>query len=788
MMRLGGFTLLFACVSASALADAPETLPNTAPLSEHADRSKAMLDGLHRFAERKIDDSLQTRKKLWNRDTSSPDAYERSVRGNRESFLKKIGVVDARLPTAMERFGDDDAPALVAEAETFRIYQVRWPVLEGIHGEGLLLEPNGAFLGHIIALPDAYRTPEQLAGLAPGVAQQSQFARRLAAQGFRVIVPTLIGRGIDVSGNARIALTNQTHREWIYRQAYHMGRHVIGYEVQKVLAAVDWIEQHAAPESKVGVAGYGEGGLIAFYAAAADPRIDAALVSGYFGPRQRVWAEPIYRNVWGLLYEFGDAEIATLIAPRGLVVEHSEGPRVDGPSTVLRGRRGGAAAGTLGTPSRAEVAAEWQRIDTLLPAGFQRRTLVPDNDTALHDFAGSEALRAFTELLGVRSRSEGADAPLTVRRKVFDPVLRQRRQVKEMEDHVQRLVRGADATRDAFFLNQTTLIRTLAPRGERFRMFRVKEQSAEVFARDVAPLRQVLSEEVLGRIDDPSLPANPRSRLVYDRPAWTGYEVLFDVHPDVFAWGVLLVPKGIPPGERRPVVVCQHGRNGLPKDVIEGDNAAYHDFAARLAERGFITFAPHNPYRGEDLYRMLNRKGNPVKLSLFSFITAQHQQILGWLGTLPFVDPARIAFYGLSYGGETAVRVPPLLEGYCLSICSADFNDWARKVAATDSDYSFMFSIEWEMPYFNMGSTFNYAEMAYLMVPRPFMVERGHHDGVAPDEWVASEYAKVRWVYDNLGLADRTAIEFYNGGHTINGQGTFEFLHRHLRWPEPAVR
>jgi len=109
---------------------------------------------------------------------------------------------------------------------------------------------------------------------------------------------------------------------------------------------------------------------------------------------------------------------------------------------------------------------------------------------------------------------------------------------------------------------------------------------------------------------------------------------------------------------------------------------------------------------------MLNRKGNPVKLSMFSFITAQHQRIVDWLGTLPYVDARRIGFYGLSYGGETAMRVPALLKSYCLSICSGDFNDWTRKVAATDSDYSFMFSIEWEMPYFNMGSTFNYAELA----------------------------------------------------------------------------
>jgi len=37
------------------------------------------------------------------------------------------------------------------------------------------------------------------------------------------------------------------------------------------------------------------------------------------------------------------------------------------------------------------------------------------------------------------------------------------------------------------------------------------------------------------------------------------------------------------------------------------------------------------------------------------------------------------------------------------------------------------------MPYWNLGQTFDYAEMAYLMVPRPFMVERGHLDLVGRD-------------------------------------------------------
>jgi hypothetical protein len=65
------------------------------------------------------------------------------------------------------------------------------------------------------------------------------------------------------------------------------------------------------------------------------------------------------------------------------------------------------------------------------------------------------------------------------------------------------------------------------------------------------------------------------------------------------------------------------------------------------------------------------------------------------------------------------------------------------------------------------------------------MVERGHRDGVAPDEMVAYEFAKVRLLYTDLGIADRAAIEFFDGPHTIHGAGTFDFLERHLNWPRP---
>ncbi len=743
-------------------------LPDTAPLTVREDLADKMMDGLHTFIERKIADAAEKRGRFWKRDDSSPQAYAKSVEPNRQRFQKMIGIVDSRVPVRMERFGDEDNPALAGETEQFRVYQVRWPVLDSVCGEGLLLEPKGPIVAHAIALPDADQTPEQLVGLAPGVAKASQFARRLAENGFQVVVPVLLDRSDRWSGNNAVAWTNQTHREWIYRQAYQMGRHPIGFEVQKVQAVVDWFKQRAGAGAKVGVAGYGEGGLLALYAAAVEPRLDAALVSGYFESRPRPWEEPLYRNVWGLLREFGDAEIAALIAPRGLVVEHSEVPALSGPPRVQPGRRPGAALGKLTTPAFVSVQAEFRRIDSLLRNGFQPRHLVAGPDSSTTGPGSRQTLQQFARLLGIDSAMSLTDTPPTDRRKHFDPAGRQQRTVTQLERHVQRLVRASDQTRDRFF--------PLAlPAGPK---------PLDELVKQAPQRRQYLWDEVLGRLDDTLLPAKPRWRKIYDREKWTGHDVVLDVFPDVFAWGVLLLPKDLKPGEKRPVVVCQHGRNGVPRDVIEGDHRAYHDFAARLLDRGFIVFAPHNPYRGEDRYRFLCRKANSVKASLFSFILAQHQQILNWLETLPQVDSKRIAFYGLSYGGETAVRVPPLLERYCLSICSADFNDWARKVASTDSKYSFMFTIEWEMPYFDMGSTFNYAELAALMLPRPFMVERGHLDGVAPDEWVAYEYAKVRRLYDQLGLGERTAIEFFNGPHTINGQGTFEFLHRQLNWPK----
>jgi dienelactone hydrolase len=767
---LAGYVLLVPSFSGA------DPLPNTGPLEMQGDLADAMVAGIDRFLLGKIDASVAARARHWKRDKSSADNYNASVAPNRARFAKIIGAHDERAkPTAIELLATTTQGTLVGRGENFEAFAARWPAVRGVAGEGLLLVPkSGAAIADVVAIPDADQSPEQLAGLVPGVEPQAQFAHRLAESGCRVLVPALIDRADTYSASPSRA-TNQPHREFLYRPAYEMGRHIVGYEVQKVFAAVDFFAHDAGNDARpIGVAGYGEGGLLALYSAALDTRIDAALVSGYFDSRQNVWQEPIYRNVFGLLDQFGDAELAGLVAPRALVVEACGFPQVAGPPPVGNGRHGSAAPGRLSTPTADVVRGELDRarkpVDGLaMPHPFELVLSAEGSGPP----GSAAALEKFLAALSKDAQLAPLSAPPTALAKQFDSEARQKRLFDQINADTQHLMRESEYVRDAFW------------------------SKADRNARDVAKwqattqdYRKHFYDDVIGRFDQERLPPRPRSRQIYDETLYTGHEVVLDVFPDVFAYGILLLPKDIAPGERRPVVVCQHGLEGRPTDVADPRkvNKSYNQYACRLAERGFIVYAPQNPYIFTDRFRTLQRKANPLAKTLFSVIVPQHQQLVDWLATLPQVDPDRIAFYGLSYGGKTAMRVPAIVERYCLSICSADFDEWIWKNVSTRAPYSYVTTGEYEMFEFDLGNTYNYAEMAALIAPRPFMVERGHHDGVAPDPWVAYEYAKVRLLYAALQIPERTAIEFFDGPHTIHGVGTFEFLHRHLDWPEKLNR
>ena len=139
-----------------------------------------------------------------------------------------------------------------------------------------------------------------------------------------------------------------------------MGRHTIGYEVQKVLAAVDVFRaRRGTCPLKRGPRRWKPRRSVSL----ATPRVVWWLLRGRDRPPDRrrarerllrsaraVWQEPIDRNIWSLLERFGDAEIASLVLPRHLIVEHAAVPSF----TSSKGARQ--------TPAGASVRSEFGRI------------------------------------------------------------------------------------------------------------------------------------------------------------------------------------------------------------------------------------------------------------------------------------------------------------------------------------------------------------------------------------------------------------------------------------------
>jgi len=731
-------------------------LPGTAILNVETDLPSQMVDQADRFLLHQITHAAHLRAQRWSDNFSSVQAYESSLVPHRTRLAHLLGLHDARLPaTGFQQLATTEKSALIAQGNRYAVHAIRWPAFGDVHGEGLLLIPTErAPIADVVVIPHADFTPEQLCGLADGLSENAQFARRLVESGCRVVIPFLINRSEWKHGI--------TYREWLHRAAYELGRTMTGYEVQKVLCAADQLQANDESHRPLGIFGWGDGGRIALYAGAVDSRFDVIGVSGAFGDLDQLWKQPADRMVFATVSEFGDEGLATLIAPRHLIVEANTGPQ----ETGRRQQGGRGAPYEFVNPSVEHVenmAAKSRKLVAKLHAA--------DWLTVFHSPSpgGRSTLRYFLRALTDKAvLAEPGDVP----RRLPDGISvtsRLTRQAHELDRHTQDLLRKSHFVRhDRFWSKLDT-------------------SSLAAYEASVKPFRTEFHNEVIGNFDIRLLPPNPRSRWVESTPQWNRYEVVLDVFDGVFAYGLLTIPKHMKPHERRPVVVCQHGLEGRPQSLIADERYQYYKaYATQLAERGFITFAPQNPYLFKDRFRTLQRKANSLGKTLFALITPQHQQIVDWLQTLPFVDADRIAFYGMSYGGKAAMRLTPLVQDYCLTITAGDFTDWIDKNASTLNPRSYVGTFEYEVFEWNLGNTFSYAEMAALIAPRPFMVERGHSDFVSDDWNVAWEYARVRTLYNaKLKIPDRTTIEWFVGGHTVNLKGSLEFLHKHLDFPNP---
>jgi dienelactone hydrolase len=359
------------------------------------------------------------------------------------------------------------------------------------------------------------------------------------------------------------------------------------------------------------------------------------------------------------------------------------------------------------------------------------------------------------------SREASVGATVSLEKPVSETGGRTRRQFEELQAWLYRRI-GASTVRRAG------------------RWADLDESSLERYEESLRPYRAALEVE-LGVMPYTPPPLQVMSRPLYDEPGFRGYRVTFPLSAEITCSGILCVPKGLSEGERRPAVICQHGAGGTADIAVGvGEPGLYHQFGKELAERGYVVLAPQNATFDPVMLAAAADKGYLVGRTPFGVMVLKQRRGLDFLQSLPFVDPERIGFYGLSYGGYTALWFSALEPRIAATVCAGHFNDWTPKTTAPDRGTSYMWHINREMYQWDILHRFGHAELAAMIAPRPFMVENGLMDAVSPFDWVQPEWAKVEARYRRLGIPERAQIEHFPAGHMVWANQSYRFLDRWL--------
>ncbi|MBZ5565104.1 MAG: prolyl oligopeptidase family serine peptidase [Acidobacteriia bacterium] len=690
------------------------------------------------------------RDQLWHPDFSSPRSYAESVQLHRNHLRQMLGLIQAKPVTPDIK--------VLQQSAALRIEDVTIPIDSEFRARALVFLPlSSAPTAAVIAIPPANESREEYLGLVERMAP-AEWLTALLAHKVVVAIPLTVERTDD----HRICQEagGRDRRTVLWRAGFIVGRTLVGLEVQQALAVRAFLSSKTEIDPKrIAVLGERQGGMTALYAGAVDDRFAAVAAVEYFQQREDCWQEPVDRVLYGQLNEFGDAEVAALIAPRPLLTATTPGGLASlskARAEAARARRFYQGLGATEHFTTMEVADSVMRVTAL-----KLSTLLPGDST---------------------------ERPLELRFRFSPEEVNKRRNehFEELYSYLHALDEDSEQVRKKYWQLEST------PPQDR------KQKIAEI--------RASLAE-LVGVIPSDKAPLHPRTAFIGETDKFLAFEVLLDALPGVHAYGQLLVPRAAAGSmhDALPVVICQHGFGGAPKYVtgvgseLESNDDFYHRFGERLAERGYVVFAPYltvpvdttppNIVHRADLINPLVRLAASLGMLRTSIELAKLHRAVDFLQSLPFVNPDRIGYYGLSYGGYSAMWMPPLEPRLKFTIISAHFNDWGLML----TDPTRLGASYWTLPdddfhNWNVLNRFTHTELIAAMWPRPVCIEWGLNDPVTTPAWHERAWKDVEKFRDAWNMEDRIVDNDFIGPHTIHGIQTFFFIDRWLRPERSAGR
>jgi dienelactone hydrolase len=352
-----------------------------------------------------------------------------------------------------------------------------------------------------------------------------------------------------------------------------------------------------------------------------------------------------------------------------------------------------------------------------------------------------------------------ADSPRVA---AADVLARHKEQHDQIERYLDRLIADAEKKRAAAWQRDFT--------------------SAEAYERSVMPWRKKLGVW-LGGTDYPA-PEDFKAReeKLAETKHFTASRVWFTAFEDVEVYGVLLVPKGEAKG-KRPAVIAIHGMQGSPESVCGlAEKDDYHRrFGARLAEAGFVVFAPLDVNTAKSR-QWLDRKAKMAGRRLQGLEQFKVRRVVDYLRQRPEVDGGRVGVYGISWGGRTAMNAAALDVRLAACVVSGHFMDSTPKMVTPSPHYTAYIEVAEDYAFFERHALeFSDADICSLICPRPLFIEQGRKDRVAYWEMAQKGFEPVKGYYAKLGAGERAVFHVFEGEHVVHGDEAIRFLEKHLR-------
>ena len=302
-----------------------------------------------------------------------------------------------------------------------------------------------------------------------------------------------------------------------------------------------------------------------------------------------------------------------------------------------------------------------------------------------------------------------------------------------------------------------------------------------------------------------SCPFSPEEVCHEQREGYVARKILINLSPWNRVGVYLLTPDDI--SRARPAVVLLHdhgshfsiGKEKVVSPLCASDSVR-HDAALwaercydgifvgdELARRGYVVLALDAPYFGErgamEGSRYVDQQAIASNLLLMGYSWAGmtlHNDLraVDFLMTLPYVDSARIAALGFSFGAYRAWMLAAASQRLA-AVASVCWMSSVRQLVEKGNNLM-RGQTSYSMYIPRLAHYLDFPDVAAIAVPTPAMYIQGANDKLFNEQSVMSAFNTIRHAYQG---SDKLTLHYDQDGHVFSKERqtlVFDFFDKHL--------